>query len=731
MKRKTKVSEHPRPLSQRCMVFLLSAFCLIIVLIHLVATFFPKGRIWGINQWSYFSPAVSLIAGIFVLLFFIPSLNELVRRGISSFASPVLSFLRNICVLGKKRKYLLYFLLSLPFLIPFWLLRDRTHLLGDGAQIISYLNSGELSVKWSEPFEILLHLKVFDLAHKFLQMDSTQVYAILSCLAGVTFVFLVFLFADFWGREGKEKVLIFLVLLSMGSIQLFFGYVEHYSFLCVFIFAFIFLSLGYLEGKTRWFFPLVAFILASLFHVSALHLFPSLLLLYLLKDENGRSFQIRKILILGFGLAFGGLVLVVYKNYSWTVSPFLVPLLVDNYTAPGYLLFSLPHILDFLNQQFLVSPVGLVMILAILTCRVRASFWKNKNFQFLLLVSISQLLFNFLVNPGLGASRDWDLFSTVGLGYTILGLFIFLRLFKDKAGFEYLRLILVLCSLYSTIPWIILNSNQQKSINRFQNLLEIDVKKSANGHFILMKYFEAFGMEEEAKKQNEKYIKAFPEMVLTIEGARLAEMGELERAEQLFLQAERLAPKMAENHNNLGHLYLKRGELNKAEAELKKAIQLSPHLSPTYANLADLYLRRQEYDLALDACKKAIRLKTDYSETYSNAATLYLMRGELEQAEAHYKKALRLDPEFIEAYVGLGDIYNRKTMYQEAIRMYRTALVLNPDLAMARFRLGMTYLSVNAKEKATQELELYLKISPQGKDAKKAQEILERLREGK
>ncbi len=727
MRRKDKGKKRSVLFSEDCLVSLLSAFCAVIILIHLTASFFPKGRIWGINHWSYFSPMISLFAGIFVLLFFIPPLNEVTRKGISSLVSTVSFLLRRICVIGEKKKYLWYFILSLPFFIPFWLLRDRTHFLGDGAQIISRMNSGELSVNWAEPLEIFLHLRAFDLAHKFWEMDSATVYAILSCLAGVFFVFLIFLLAHFWGKERGERVLISLILLSLGSTQLFFGYVEHYSFLYVFIFAFIISSLAYLEGKLSWFFPLLAFIFASLSHVLSLYLLPSLLFLFIIKNKGNHWFSMRKILILGSGLVFLGLILVVYKNYSWTLPPFFVPLSVDSYTAPGYLLFSSPHIIDFFNQQLLVSSVGLIMLLAPLACRKTTSLFKDEVFQFLLLVSLSQLMFNFLINPGLGASRDWDLFSSVGLGYTILGLFIFIHLFRNKAKFEYLSLILVLCSFYSTVPWVILNSNEQKSIHRFQNLLEIDVKKSANGHFILIKYFEAQGMEEQAKKQNQKYDEAFPEQILAKEGARLAKMGRFERAEQMFLQAKRLAPKMAQNRNNLGLLYLKRGELNKAEAELKKAIQLSSHLSPPYVNLSDLYLLNQEYDLALDACKKAIRLKTEYPETYSNAATIYLMRGKLKEAEAHFKKTLSMDGEFTEAYVGLGDIYNKQALPQKAIEMYKTAVKLNPDLAMAHFRLGIIYLSTNAKRKAKEELELYLKISPHGKDAKKAQDILEKL----
>lgn len=729
MKSKGERKKSSQLRSQAGLVPLLSALCVIIVLVHLAVSVFPKGgRIWGINQWSYFPLGISLLSAILVLAFFIPCLNESVRKGMNSLQSRISNLLGNRRLFVNKRKHLLYFLLSTLFFVPFWLLRDQTHFLGDGRQIIDRMNAGELSVNWAEPLEIFVHLKVFHWAHRLWQMDSATVYSLLSCLAGILFVFLAFLFGDFGGKERKEKVLIFSILLSMGSVQLFFGYVEHYSFLYVFTFGFILSAWAYLEGKLGWPFPLMAFILASLSHVSALHLLPSLLFIFAVKDKQGRSSRTRKALVLGAGFVLGGLIFVAYKSYSWTVPPIFVPLLADRYEAPGYLLFSLPHILDFLNQQLLTSPTGLVLILAPLACGMGATFLKNTIFRFLLLVSVFQLVTNFLLNPGLGASRDWDVFSPLSLGYTILGLSVFLHLLREKPNFGYLSLILVLTSLYSTVPWIILNSHEQKSVARFQDLLKIDPKRSANGHFILIQHFKARGMEEQAEKQDEKYRRAFPELVLFMQGTSLVKKGELERAEELFLQAEKLAPNLAHIHNNRGHVYLKRGQLDKAETKFKRAIQLSPHYSPPYANLANLYIVRQQYDQALNACKKAIRLRTSSPEVYSNAATIYLVKGRLSQAEAYYRKALSLDPEFAHAYAGLGDIYNRKAMPHEAIKMYRTAVQLVPDLAKAHFRLGMTYLSINSRERAKEELELYLKISPHGKNVRQAQEVLDKLR---
>jgi tetratricopeptide (TPR) repeat protein len=728
MQSENKGEEHHPPFNRKLVSFL-SLLCVIIIIVHIVASPFSKGRIWGFNQWSYFSPVTSLLMGTFVLLFFSSFLNEWGRKTISYLAAPFFRLAQRISKLDKKNKYLVYFILSFPFIIPFWLLRDQTHFLGDGASIISSLNSGNLAIKWSEPLEIFIHLKVFDFAHRLWGMDAADVYAVLSCLAGILFVFLVFLLADFWGKKRGEKVLIFFILLSMGSSQLFFGYAEHYSFLYVFIFAFILSSLGYLNGRVRWFFPLAAFFAASLSHLSSVYLLPSLLFLFVVKIKDKKLLSLKRILILGMGLAFIGFALVAYRKYGWTLPPVFVPLFEDRYIAPGYLLLSLPHVLDFLNQQLLIAPMGLIMILVPLACRTNQSFLKDRIFLFLLLLSICQLLYNFLVDPCLGASRDWDMFSSVGLGYTILGLFIFLRLFRDKAGFEYLSIILVLCSLYSAVPWIVLNSNEQKSITRFQNLLEIDEKRSSNGHFVLIKYFEDHEMEKEAEKQREKYRQAFPERVLLMQATHLMETGELDRAEDLLLQAEKLAPKLSEIHNNLGYLYLQRGELEKAEAKLKKAVQLVPPvLSSPYVHLVDIYLMRQEYDLALDACKKAIQLKAKYPEIYSNAATIYLIKGELEKARNYYKEALSKNPRFVDAYVGLGDVYNKQSLPREAIKMYRIAVELDPHIAKAHLRLGMTYLSINSMEKAKEELEMYLRISPRGKDAQKAMEVLDKLR---
>ena len=118
-----------------------------------------------------------------------------------------------------------------------------------------------------------------------------------------------------------------------------------------------------------------------------------------------------------------------------------------------------------------------------------------------------------------------------------------------------------------------------------------------------------------------------------------------------------------------------------------------------------------------------------YTGAYSDAGTIYLMKGESQLAERQFRKLISLDSTAVLGYLGLGDVYNRQARSQEALRMYQRAVGLDPKLDIARYRLGMTYLSLGLPDKATEQLEAYLQISPQGAHAQEVSQTLEQLRQ--
>ncbi len=705
-----------------CIISVLRLLCLLIITVHFIASFFPKGRIWGINQWAYFPPLVTFPATFVALLFFLPPFSRFVLNGIRALMSPLYGLI-------KKKRHLWYLIFSLLFFVIFWMFKTETHFLGDGYQVLSNVESEDFAFKFTEPLESFLHLRAFHLARSLFNSDAETLYTVLSCVAGSVFIYLTLLFANFLGREKSHKVLAFLILVSMGSIQLFFGYVEHYTFLFLSIFGFLFLSLAYLEGKVKWIFPILALVLALSSHVSALYLLPSIFFLFLAKNERGKPQQGKRILLAILAVILLATIFLGYKKYSWSVPPLFVPLIHDRYTGPGYTLFSLAHLLDFLNQQLLVSSVGLILVLGVSFCRKGKILFTNSTSTFLLIVAASQLLFNFVIDPGLGASRDWDMFSAVGLGYTILGLYLLVRFFKDRIKFEYLAIILVVTSFHSTIPWIALNSDQTRSIERFRNLLVIDPKKSQNGHFILAKYFKSLGQEEEVEVQNDVQRQLLPELPLIADGKKLLVRGQLDSAEAKFLLAKAIAPRLAPIYDNLGMVYFAKGNLSKAEASYKQAIELGSFLSGPHFNLGNLYVVRKDMDKALEHYKKAVFLKVQFPEAYYNLGHIYFLKGEFEEAEKLFQKTLRLKTDFEDAYVGLGKIYKERGEFQRAVSMYQSAIKVKPDLAEAHLRLGMTLLYTGAREEAIIELERFLELAPQSQNVEQVQNILRELRQ--
>lgn len=147
---------------------MISLLCLSIILLHFIASFFPEGRMWGVNHWAHFSPWVGLSLTVLALLFLLPAFNHSVLKIIKGLISPLFN-------LTLKKQLLCYLILSLLFFIPFWILRSKTYFLGDGYLILSNIKSTEAVIKWTESPESFLHIQAFHLAKSLFNLDAVRV----------------------------------------------------------------------------------------------------------------------------------------------------------------------------------------------------------------------------------------------------------------------------------------------------------------------------------------------------------------------------------------------------------------------------------------------------------------------------------------------------------------------------------------------------------------------------
>jgi len=336
--------------------------CGFFTFVRIIASFFPEQRLWGLNLLYYLPPVPRWIMVGIAFLVLVPKINQKLADNLAFIFSRIGNLLEGV---NRHFKYALLSLLSLPL---FWLFKERMYLLRDGNLRGSEIVAG-MSFSFTEPLDFYLHAVLF----KILKLNVYSIYALLSCLAGVAFVYLVLLLANKMGQNGEEKFLIFSVLVTMGANQLFFGYVESYTLMYGAVVAFLFFSWFYLQKRCGLWLPSLVFILAASLHLAGLVLLPSLIYLYLVKMpenevENKSILKLKRpVLLLFLFFLIGGGLWILKNNVPSPVSLdsiLLFPLGSSDKSL--YSLFSLSHIVDVFNHQLLVSPVGAVIWLGLL-----------------------------------------------------------------------------------------------------------------------------------------------------------------------------------------------------------------------------------------------------------------------------------------------------------------------------------------------------------------------------
>ncbi|MFQ6031651.1 MAG: tetratricopeptide repeat protein [Candidatus Zixiibacteriota bacterium] len=617
--------------------------CLFLVLVHAVASFFPKERLWGLSLLHYVPPFFRFFLIGFGLLMLIPPTNRFVADGLAKLLALAENGLKGI------NKYYKYALISLASFFPFWIFKIKTYLLGDGNLRVAEIVDG-WTFSATAPLDFYLHAFL----SRLLKLNPFTTYAILSCLAGVLFIFLILLLSDLLGKEGQRKLLIFSVLASMGANQLFFGYVESYTLMYAAQAGFVLFSLYYLKGRCGFFWPSLIFILSISLHLSAIFLLPSVLYLSVAKksqeaEAKNEIFTLGNIIkIVSILLIVGGGLLILrhYNPQKSDLSSFLIFPLGGG--EDHYYLFSLPHLLDFLNHQLLISPLGIPIWLALGLFFLKRINFKKREVVFLLILSVCTLVFALVVDPKLGYPRDWDLFAFCGLGYTILGVYLLINIMTDAEvkSLRYLTLALTSTTLISTLPWVYVNATEEKAVERVTHILELDGKRSALGHEALAYYYRNHSQKEKEIEEWKKAIALFekPRYIKNL-GVVYIEVGKYQEA---AWQLEKILDKDPDDHltcSDLGKVYAALGKHKEAKQQFQRAIELQPDNPLYYENLGYFFLNLRSYEESKETFRKALQVDSSYFPNYRNLGMVYANLGENKEAIKYLELYLKHEPQ--------------------------------------------------------------------------------------
>ena len=698
----TKSNERvsPREVSPKSFEGFFLPWMAVLILIHWVTIYWIPQYLWGISFYHFFPIEIGWISTFLILLVMIPPLGEFIYEKLSVFSEKIKQpFSR----LSQTLAFLLISLLSLPL---FWIFRTRLHLLGDGYFRIRDLPYGRLHLQeWLDGF---VHLVIYRIMTGLIPSWTAELtYAVVSILCGGAFVFVALKLSDFLGKNGFQKVLIFFFLFTLGSVELFFGYVESYSILQVMLLLYIWFSVRYLAGKSGIYQVLLVLVISIGLHVTSLIYIPSFLYLLISRQakpvpsgnievssagkQKGRSPKDKRkekpllsplvlfVLILAAGVIAWWVLKVASGLEEKGKGMFFVPLRgTVNYP---FSMFSPGHILEYINQLLLLSPVGVSLLLFFLFFKIKYRSYRSggkgedKTTNFLFIASLFALVYLFVVNFTLG-SADWDLRCSPAPFFGLLGAVLFLRWGEKTSTVHNLQstavqpgaspekrriswrmkhtvqawgVFFIFFGLFHTVPWVLINSSNDRSADRYILIQEYDPHPVDETNYNLYKVARILDFAGLSDRVGELYRNATERNIYdTLSYYNLSawfhKRDQYDSALVISDSVLRIDPNYPKANWMAGNIYTKFGEYSKALPYLEKAL---PYLADNPEFLYDLGISNywtNHLDEAALCAKHMVQLAPDFPGGYHLLGLVDIQKGDLEGARQAWQQIVEIDP---------------------------------------------------------------------------------------
>ncbi len=482
--------------------------------------------------------------------------------------------------------------------------RARTHFLGDGMVWLSGLQRGDLPAV-SEPLgraSWILYLRLLGAVHA---PASLPVLALFPVGCGVLAAIVAWKLALELAPARETRILALALVLTLGTSQLYFGYIESYAPCSVAVLAYLWAGLRQCRSGGSLFAPAAALAVAVACHLASCYLVPSFLYLVWRSDRP----PLRRAGYVGaFGLLAIALVLLAgSRPGNWlealrTAAPPGLGAGGESSASGGAGAFSPARAADLLNEALLVIPVPLILLIASLLARARgAAVAAPSSRGFLLAASVAGLLLASALSLPLPAAQDWDLISLFVLPLGILGIRSGLAGSGANGASRPVRAGLALIGISSLSVFVLVNADREAGTNRFKTIVaQASPFGRGYGYGMLAEYYRHGVQLDSAVVYAARSLEAQPSNARYWAqlGTLLNDAHRYREAIPYLLEASRRAPDRASVRDNLGIAYTGAGESSRALAEFTEAVRLEPG-SPVYRHsLALGFLNSGEPDSA-------------------------------------------------------------------------------------------------------------------------------------
>lgn len=693
--------------------------------LHVLLAYWRPNPFWGADLLYYYPDSMRAVFILLAILVFVPCVRARVHALVAALPAALWG--------NGVRTWIVRILFILLALAGFIALQSARHLLGDGYLYLRELDAGMAERVDRAPLTFALIRLLHD-AGAALWRTAENTYRVYSFASGLLYLVLAIATAGALGRNGREKSVVFALLLTAGYVQLFFGYVENYAFYMPASLLYLLAGLRSLEGRAPLYVPALVLGLLVPFHFLFVLFAPSLLILgycgYRRRETSmprWKNVADKLAAICSAPLA----ALLVFWIAGFDFGAFLertggkhhiLPLFADPGFHVPYSIVSVSHLLDFVNLQILSAPAAAMAVF----------LFGGKDYRhhpFLLSAAAVPLFFTFIANPEIGAFRDWDILALPALPLTLWAAAALLeRRRQDERPPRNVSVICAAAALH-TMLWIGLNANPAAAEARYVHLMgRLNGHAASYGWETLGTYYRLRGKTVPALNAYKRALDANPQNPrhwLSV-GIIYCDLGRPGRGIDHLRRATEIQPDLAEAHINLGTAYLGAGRHGAAIDHLRKAVELQPEGALGLVNLGAAYNEAGRYGEALEPLNKALEIQPGHPGAHVNIGASFHGLGRYEEAVEHLETALKLQPALANAqtYLNIGGTYHSMGQFEKAIPYLQKAIQINPRLTNAYFNLGLAYGALNRLEEARANLRKVLELNPNDPQAPVIRQLL-------
>jgi tetratricopeptide (TPR) repeat protein len=162
------------------------------------------------------------------------------------------------------------------------------------------------------------------------------------------------------------------------------------------------------------------------------------------------------------------------------------------------------------------------------------------------------------------------------------------------------------------------------------------------------------------------------------------------------------------------------GDVAGAIAKFKESVAANPDLLAAWSALAKMQLRQKQYADAIAAAGHVLEVDDTDSDMLAVLVQAYTATGDKAKAAEAQKK---LPANAASLFNDAAHFINSNND-ASAEPLLKQAIAIDANFAQAFYELGMIYARGSKNAEAKQNLEMYLKLAPDGKDAAAAKEML-------